>query len=143
MTAPQSQAILAHLRSHPEGLTQADAIRLFSCYRLAARISDIRNGMLARGESLPTIVERHDGGSHARYVLVRGNGATLFETVTDYTRFADSPHKRYGHPKPVPGCEWCIRIAAGEAVFSGGEVTVVEDDTEPLTLFDCGDGAAA
>jgi hypothetical protein len=138
----QSQAILDHLRSHPAGLTQADAIRLFGCYRLAARISDIRNGMLERGESLPTIVEPHDGGTHARYVLVRGNGGVLFENVPDYVRFADSPHKRHGHPKPVPGCEWCIRIAAGNAVFEQTpEPVVTEDDAEPLTLFDCGEAA--
>lgn len=71
MSTSQSAAILDHLRAHPEGLTQADAIRWFGCYRLAARISDIRNGMLEHGESLPTITEHHEGGTHARYVLVR------------------------------------------------------------------------
>lgn len=138
----QAQAILDHLRTHPAGLTQAEAIRLFSCYRLAARVSDIRNGMLARGESLPTITEPHDGGTHARYVLVRGNGATLFEDMGDWTRWVDSPHKRHGHPKPVNGCEWCIRIAAGDAVFNAASDPLEPDTSdEPLTLFDCGEAA--
>jgi hypothetical protein len=137
----QTAAILDHLRRHPEGLTQADAIRLFGCYRLAARISDIRNGMLDRGEALPTIVEPHDGGTHARYVLVRGNGGVLFDSVDDWTRFTDSPHRRHGHEKAVPGCEWCIRIAAGDAVFRSAPEPVIPDDVEPVGLWDCGDAA--
>ncbi len=39
---PQSAAILRLLERHPEGVTQQDAIRDVACYRLAARIADLR-----------------------------------------------------------------------------------------------------
>jgi hypothetical protein len=39
---PQSAAILRLLEDHPEGVTQQTAIAEVACYRLAARISDLR-----------------------------------------------------------------------------------------------------
>ena len=40
--ASQNDMILKHLRTHKRGITQADAIERFGCYRLSARISDLR-----------------------------------------------------------------------------------------------------
>ncbi len=69
------------------------------------------------------------------------SGTANRSTLADWTRFTDSPHRRHGHPKQVPGCEWCIRIAAGDAVFTNAPAPVIPEDTEPLTLFDCGEAA--
>ena len=38
----QNDMILRHLKTHKRGLTQADAVERFGCYRLSARISDLR-----------------------------------------------------------------------------------------------------
>lgn len=62
---PQSRQILELLRAHPEGITQHDAIRAVSCYRLAARISDLRvDGFLIRSRP-----EFYAGKRYARYFL--------------------------------------------------------------------------
>lgn len=62
---PQSAQVLALLREHPEGLTQQDAIRAIGCYRLAARIADLRlDGYLIRSR-----LEYHAGVRFARYFL--------------------------------------------------------------------------
>lgn len=72
MTANQTAAILTWLRTHPEGITPIDALAMFGCFRLAARIKDIKDGPFLRAdESIETEMERHDGGRHARYRLVR------------------------------------------------------------------------
>lgn len=39
----QTSMILKYLQEHPAGLTQMDAITMFGCTRLAARIADIRH----------------------------------------------------------------------------------------------------
>ena len=70
MTRSQTDAVLAYLRTHPEGLTPLDALALGMGYRLAARISDAKQ-RLEPGESIVTLTEKHDGGTHARYVLRR------------------------------------------------------------------------
>ena len=66
----QTDRVLAYLRSHPEGLTQADAWRLGLGSRLAARICEAR-WRLRPGESITAQTELHIGGRHARYRLTR------------------------------------------------------------------------
>lgn len=39
---PQTRAVLALLREHPEGITPQDALREVGTMRLAARISELR-----------------------------------------------------------------------------------------------------
>lgn len=134
----QEARILEFLRSHPGGLTQLEAIDLGMGTRLAARISDIKDkGMLRPAEYIAVQMEAHKGGQHARYVLVDPNRTYL--TTAEWYAFQASPHRRHGHQpsvKPVPGCEWCVRMAAMDAVFRGGEVTVVEDAVEPTLWGD-------
>ena len=50
------------------GITQADAIELFQCYRLGARIKDLRDS----GHDIRTHLEDNATrpGKHARYWLV-------------------------------------------------------------------------
>lgn len=38
----QNDMILRHLKTHKRGITQADAVERFGCYRLSARISELR-----------------------------------------------------------------------------------------------------
>lgn len=62
----QCTLILTHLQMG-KTLTQADAIRLFGCYRLGARILELRE----EGYNIITLHEKNHGrGHHARYVLV-------------------------------------------------------------------------
>ncbi len=57
----QTDLILAMLRANPNGITPIDALNWCGCFRLAARISDLR----AQGHDIKTGIE--DG--HARYRL--------------------------------------------------------------------------
>jgi hypothetical protein len=61
---PQSRDVLTLLERGP--VTQQDAIREVACYRLAARISDLR------AEGYPIVAESvtHNGVRFARYRLV-------------------------------------------------------------------------
>lgn len=62
---PQSRRVLELLRAHREGVTQQDAIREIGCYRLAARISDLRvDGFLIRSR-----LDYFNGVRYARYFL--------------------------------------------------------------------------
>ena len=64
---PQSAAVLALLERHPQsGVTQQQAIAVLSCYRLAARIADLR------AEGYPIVAESvtQGGVRFARYRLV-------------------------------------------------------------------------
>jgi hypothetical protein len=62
----QSAEVLHLLRaSGLNGVTQQDAIRLLSCYRLAARIADLR----ADGHAILSVQTSHDGKRFARYIL--------------------------------------------------------------------------
>ncbi|AXI04357.1 helix-turn-helix domain-containing protein [Aquirhabdus parva] len=63
-TSGQAAAILQALKNG-ESITQAEAIPRFSCYRLAARINELR----AAGHKIVTQHERINGGSFGRYVL--------------------------------------------------------------------------
>ncbi len=62
----QNDAILALLRTRPEGLTPIDALRDVGCLRLAARVAELR----ARGEPIVTTNETRDGKTYARYRYV-------------------------------------------------------------------------
>ena len=59
----QQHRILLHLREHGS-MTQRDAFGL-GCYRLAARIMELRD----MGYQIETVDEKHEGGTHANYVL--------------------------------------------------------------------------
>ena len=63
---PQSREVLRLLQTAPEGTTQQDAIRRIGCYRLAARISDLR----ADGYRITSELVTGDGVRFARYRLV-------------------------------------------------------------------------
>ena len=64
----QNAMILGLLERHPGGLTPAMAVK-FGCYRLAARVAELR----AAGHAIVTVRERHESGYHALYQLVREN----------------------------------------------------------------------
>lgn len=64
-------AVLYHLKQKGE-ITQSEAIALYGCYRLAARIHDLRQS----GYVIDTIMDTHTNrygkkGKHARYVLAK------------------------------------------------------------------------
>ena len=62
--------ILKYLKSHKRGLTGLDAWKKFGCYRLGARIFELRQ----MGYDIRTDLEPNpDGeGHHARYFLMEG-----------------------------------------------------------------------
>lgn len=66
MVKPQSADVLRLLRLHPEGVTQQDAIREIACYRLAARVSDLK----AEGIEVRAVLVGSNGHRYARYFLV-------------------------------------------------------------------------
>ena len=59
----QCGQVIAYIREHGS-ITPKDALT-FNCYRLAARIMDLRED----GWAIATEREEHDGGEHARYTL--------------------------------------------------------------------------
>ena len=64
---PQSRYVLELLRRHPQsGVTQQQAIAVLKCYRLAARIADLR----AEGYNIESTSETYQGRRFARYTLV-------------------------------------------------------------------------
>jgi hypothetical protein len=64
-TITQCEAILAILRTRPQGLTDMDALRGLGCRRLAARVWDLR----AAGHNILTVTETRGGKTYARYKL--------------------------------------------------------------------------
>lgn len=60
----QRTEVLLYLKLNGS-ITPLDALQEFGCFRLAARIEELR----ARGHEIETIMERHKNGSHAKYVL--------------------------------------------------------------------------
>jgi hypothetical protein len=69
-TGHQCRAVLEHMRRYGS-VTDLDAYSKLGIRRLAARVNDLRN----LGWDITTYTEKHDGGTHARYVLrqhVRG-----------------------------------------------------------------------
>lgn len=64
----QEQLVYEYLQDH-EGITQADAIREFNCYRLSARIKDLRK----KGIDIETELRhnRETGANYGFYKLVK------------------------------------------------------------------------
>ena len=60
----QTQQVLAMLQQGI-ALTQAEAANLIGCWRLGARIHELRQA----GYPIVTVSEAHQGGRHARYKL--------------------------------------------------------------------------
>ena len=61
----QTKKILEYLERHGS-ITQAEAAEEFGCYRLSARIKDLRD----KGYWITTVPEQNKGrGTHARYFL--------------------------------------------------------------------------
>ena len=61
----QKSKILSYMERHGS-ITQADAVDNFRCYRLSARIKELRDS----GIDIETISEPNEGyGTHARYFL--------------------------------------------------------------------------
>jgi hypothetical protein len=64
---PQSRDVLELLRRHPQsGVTQQQAIAVLKCYRLAARVADLR----AEGYDIVSESVTQGGVRFARYRLV-------------------------------------------------------------------------
>jgi hypothetical protein len=65
----QKQQILKHLQDYPKGITQAEAARLYNCWRLADVVFRLKR---EDGYSILTIDEPNKSGhgTHARYVLM-------------------------------------------------------------------------
>jgi hypothetical protein len=61
----QTEMIRAHLESGRE-ITPIDALQQYGCFRLAARINDLRK----TGLPIETITEQRDGKAWAKYRLV-------------------------------------------------------------------------
>ena len=61
----QNVNILRLLKTRPRGITAIDAMTTLNCWRLAARVHELR----ASGYEIETHMEEHDGGQHARYLL--------------------------------------------------------------------------
>lgn len=65
----QTQEVIAWLRAYPDGLTPGQALDIFGCFRLAARISDAKK-LLEPGEEIVNVGYTTPTGKHvARYVL--------------------------------------------------------------------------
>lgn len=66
----QNQQILDHLKNNPS-ITPLEALQKFGCFRLAARIHDLRD----KGHEIETYtMEDEHGTKYARYVLIKGLG---------------------------------------------------------------------
>ena len=66
----QNKQILNYLKSHKRGITPIDALQKFGCFRLSARIADLRE----LGYDIRTDMEdnKNNRGRHARYFLMEG-----------------------------------------------------------------------
>ena len=63
---PQAADVLRLLRMNPHGVTQEDAIKAVRCFRLAARVAELK----AEGHEIRTILVGSNGHRWAKYVLV-------------------------------------------------------------------------
>ena len=61
----QTENILAHLQK--KSITPLDALTLYGCMRLAARIQDLKD----KGHKIITTIEKRNGKKFARYTLIR------------------------------------------------------------------------
>ena len=132
----QADDILAYMREHPEGITPLEALRLFGCMRLAARIADLK----ADGHRIAMTEEAHEGGRHARYRLVIADERRTVATLDDWASYRRSAHALYGHRRHESWCLWCRRIADEDARFEPSGVMVTPEEsrpaTESMTLWD-------
>lgn len=66
----QNKEILRYLQTHKRGITPIDALQKFGCFRLSARISDLRE----KGYDIRTDMEdnKNNRGRHARYFMMEG-----------------------------------------------------------------------
>lgn len=62
----QTEMIRAHLESGRE-ITPIDALQQYGCFRLAARINDLRKA----GMQIETITEQREGKAWAKYRLIQ------------------------------------------------------------------------
>lgn len=60
----QAQQILDHME-RGEAITPLDALRLYGCFRLAARVADLRDS----GHTIDRQLIRKDGKTYAEYRL--------------------------------------------------------------------------
>jgi len=65
-TISQQDAVLLLLQSRPAGLTPIEALNEVGCFRLAARVAELRT----LGHNIVTIPETRDGRTWARYRLL-------------------------------------------------------------------------
>jgi hypothetical protein len=70
----QRSAILLYLQQSGHTLTAYDALRLFNCFRLAARVDQLRRD----GHSIETVMVEGDGKRWAEYRLRRPVQQALF-----------------------------------------------------------------
>ena len=61
----QNEMILEHLKNHKEGITPMDALNHYGCFRLSARISDLRH----EGYEIVSERETKNGKTYCRYKL--------------------------------------------------------------------------
>lgn len=64
----QNKQILRYLQTHKRGITPIDALNKFHCFRLSARIANLRE----MGYDIRTDMESNteNSGRHARYFLM-------------------------------------------------------------------------
>lgn len=65
MKESQNSMIARYIEEHDEGITPIDALNLFGCFRLSARISDLRHD----GYNIVSIRETKNGKTYCRYRL--------------------------------------------------------------------------
>lgn len=132
----QASDILDYLKTHEEGITPIEALQLFGCMRLAARIADLK----ADGHRIARTDDIHEGGRHARYRLVIAEERRTVATLDDWASYRRSAHALYGHRRHESWCLWCRRIADEDARCETSGVMVTPDEsrpaTEPMTLWD-------
>lgn len=56
---PQNRDVLALLEAHPEGVTPYDALTLVGCFRLAARIRELRDDGFAIWDESVRVTNRY------------------------------------------------------------------------------------
>lgn len=61
----QSQQILQYMQTHKMGITPMQALKKFGCFRLSARISDLRKD----GHIIKSELVHKDGRTFARYTM--------------------------------------------------------------------------
>lgn len=68
MSDSQKMQVLNYMKTH-RGITQEEAVEHFKCYRLSARVAELRSD----GFNITTYMEDNKGrrGQHARYFLER------------------------------------------------------------------------